>query len=387
MNTIITPPTVLEEPKSPHTPLRLLALVALLFLFMVGVKGMGSGFNMLGQGFLGAFFTFTENPFVGLMIGILATTLVQSSSVSTAMLVGLVAAPDNPLPIANAVPMIMGANIGTTVTNTIVCLGHIGRKHEFQRAFAVATCHDFFNFIVVATLLPLELATGFLQHIAFWLADFLATTGGYSYQSPIKGLLKTVLGPIKDLSKWLFDSTQWQGVFIVGVSVLFIFTALVLLVKLMRSAVQSRIQVFITRFLSRNIMLSFTVGVLVTVMVQSSSITTSLMVPLAGAGILTISQAFPVTLGANLGTTITALLASLAVSGGNAKAGVVIALVHLMFNLTGTLMILPWPPMRKIPIKAAELLASIATRSRRWALIYVVFLFYVIPTLFAVIFR
>jgi sodium-dependent phosphate cotransporter len=321
------------------------------------------------------------------MIGILATTLVQSSSVSTAMLVGLVAAPDNPLPIANAVPMIMGANIGTTVTNTIVCLGHIGRKHEFRRAFAVATCHDFFNFIVVATLLPLELATGFLQQIAYWLADLLATTGGYSYQSPIKGLLKTVLAPIKDLSKWLFDSTQWQGAFIVGVSVLFIFTALVLLVKVMRSAVQSRIQVFITRFLSRNIMLSFTVGVLVTVMVQSSSITTSLMVPLAGAGILTISQAFPVTLGANLGTTITALLASLAVSGGNAKAGVVIALVHLMFNLTGTLMILPWRPMRQIPIKAAELLASIATRSRRWALIYVIFLFYAVPTLFAVIFR
>jgi solute carrier family 34 (sodium-dependent phosphate cotransporter) len=80
---------------------------------------LGTGFKSLSQGVLDSFFAATENPFVGLMIGILATTLVQSSSVTTSTIVGLVAAPLNPLPLANAVPMIMGANIGTTVTNTM----------------------------------------------------------------------------------------------------------------------------------------------------------------------------------------------------------------------------------------------------------------------------
>ncbi len=136
------------------------AILGLLFLFLTGVQCLGDGFKLLGQDLLNSFFTTTENPFIALMVGILATTLVQSSSVTTAMIVGLVAAPENPLPMANAIPMVMGANIGTTVTNTLVSLAHVARKDEFLRAFSVATCHDFFNFIAVAILLPLEMATG-----------------------------------------------------------------------------------------------------------------------------------------------------------------------------------------------------------------------------------
>ena len=107
-------------------------VLLLLFVFLLGVKGLGDGFKLLGRDLLDAFFTATENPFVGLIVGVLATTLVQSSSVSTSMIVGLVAAPETPLPLANAVPMIMGANIGTTVTNTIVALAHMGRREEFR---------------------------------------------------------------------------------------------------------------------------------------------------------------------------------------------------------------------------------------------------------------
>jgi len=119
------------------------------------------------------------------------------------------------------------------------------------------------------------------------------------------------------------------------------------------------------------------------VMVQSSSITTSLLVPLAGAGIITLRQAFPVTVGANIGTTITALLASLAVSGANARLGIVIALVHLLFNLTGTAMIMPFRPIRELPPRLAEWLAGVAVHSRRWALVYVIILFYGLPAAFA----
>jgi sodium-dependent phosphate cotransporter len=381
-----TTPSALPPPGLVVT-LRILAIVALLFFFLVGVKGLGTGFKMLGKDMLDAFFLATANPFVALMVGILGTTLVQSSSVTTAMVVGLVAAPDNPLPIENAIPMIMGANIGTTVTNTVVSLAHMGRREEFRRAFAVATCHDFFNFMTVIVLLPLELTTHYLRRTAEWMATHFSGLTGVTYDSPISGALKTSLVPLKSLAKATFETERTQGLLIIAVSGALIFGALFLLVKVLRSTVQSRVESVINRVLGRNVILSLIVGAVVTVMVQSSSITTSLLVPLAGAGILTLPQAFPVTLGANLGTTITAFLASLATSGGNAQAGIVIALVHLLFNSTGTLMILPVRSIRNLPIRAASWFAEIAVESRRWAVVYVVVLFYGLPALFAFLFR
>ncbi len=171
------------------------------------------------------------------------------------------------------------------------------------------------------------------------------------------------------------------------VATVMIFVALFLLVRVMRSAVRSRVEVFVTRFLGSSALLAMIVGAIVTVMVQSSSITTALLVPLAGAGVVTLRQAFPVTLGANIGTTITALLASLATSGENAGAGLIIALVHLLFNISGTLLIYPIKSIRRLPLVAAERMAEIAVGSRHWALVYVIILFYGVPALFALLNR
>ena len=109
--------------------------------------------------------------------------------------------------------------------------------------------------------------------------------------------------------------------------------------------------------------------------------------PLAGAGLITLNQAFPVTLGANVGTTVTALLASMAVSGANAQAGIIIALVHLLFNVTGIVMIYPIPAVREIPLGLARWFAGVARRSRGWAVVYIVVLFYGLPSLFAFLSR
>lgn len=360
-------------------------LLVLLFVFLMGVQGLGDGFRLLGRDLLDAFFTTTENPFMALMVGILATTLVQSSSVTTVMVVGLVAAPENPLPVANAVPMIMGANIGTTVTNTVVSLAHMGRRDEFFRAFSVATCHDFFNFMTVAVLLPLEITTGYLRRAAVALASTFGGVSGVTYENPLKNALKAGLEPIKSLAGALFEAEQAQGVLLILISGLFIFGALLLLVRVMRAATQSSIEVFITRFLGRSALVSILLGAVLTVMVQSSSITTSLLVPLAGAGLLTLEQAFPVTIGANVGTTVTALLATLAVSGANAHAGVEIALVHLLFNLSGIALIYPVPFIRRLPLVAARSLARAAVESRKWALVYVLGLFYGLPAILVVL--
>ena len=377
-----TSPSWLAHPLS-----RAAQVGTLLYVFLVGVNGLGKGFEALSGPLVDSFFAATENPFTALMVGILATTLVQSSSVTTATIVALVAAPDNPLPITNAVPMIMGANIGTTVTNTIAALAHMGRKEEFRRAFAVATCHDFFNFIAVAVLLPLELLTGFLEKTASGLTSLIGGFGGAVYDSPIKGAIKAGSAPIQGAIEAVVGPSQVGAILYILVSAVLIFAALLLIIKVMRSVILTRVESIVSRAFGRNALLAMIVGVVVTVMVQSSSITTALLVPLAGAGILTLTQAFPITLGANIGTTITALLAALAVTGPNAAAGLTIALVHLLFNLTGTVMIYPVVRIRNVPLMAARKLADVAVISRKWALLYVALLFYGLPAVFAILNR
>ena len=358
-----------------------MAVLCLLLVFLLGVKGLGDGFKLFGQDFLDSFFSLTAHPFVGIFVGVLATTLVQSSSVSTSMIVGLVAAPENPLPLANAVPMIMGANIGTTVTCTVVSLAHMGRRDEFEKAFAVAGCHDFFNILAVMIFLPLELMTGYLQGTAKAISALVVGIGGFTYESPLKASLDFGFAPIQSLAEAMFDTDGGQALFLVSISAALIFLALWLLVGLMRALVISRIETAVASALGSNAMIAIVIGIIVTVMVQSSSITTSIMVPLAAAGVLRLEQAFPITIGANIGTTITAMGAALAVSGANALAGIEIALVHLLFNLSAALLIYPVRRIRQVPLQAARILAATAVKSRKLAMFYVGTMFYGFPIL------
>ena len=360
---------------------RVAGIFLLLFVFLIGIKGLGEGFELLGSDLLDSFFRATENPIIGLIVGLLATTVMQSSSVTTSMVVALVAAPENPLPLANAVPMIMGANIGTTVTSTIVSLGHIGRREEFRGAFPVAICHDLFNYLAVLVLLPLELMTGYHRRSAIALGSLVEGVGGVTYQSPIREMINGGFAPLGTVSRLLFPFEAGQAVFLLVVSGLLIFSALYLLVKLMRAAAHGRVEVMVTGVLGSNVLLSMLIGVVVTVMVQSSSITTSLLVPLAAAGLLRLEQAFPVTLGANIGTTVTAFLAALALSGPNASVGLEIALVHLLFNLSGILLVYPVVAIRQVPLRLAVTLTRVALRSKKLVLFWIVAVFYGIPTI------
>ncbi len=358
---------------------RVAAVLILLFGFLVGVKALGAGFKLLGGDAVEAIFSATANPFMGLIVGILATTVVQSSSVTTAMIVGLVAAPEAALPLSNAVPMVMGANIGTTVTATLVALAHMGRREEFERAFPVAVCHDVFNYLTVLILLPVEMATGYLRRAAEVLSGVLQGAGGFDYESPFAEVLSAAVAPVEFIVARVFGMTQFQGVAIILVSAAIIFTALFSLVKVMRSLVRTRVEGLVTNALGSSAVLAILVGVAVTVMVQSSSITTSLLVPLGAAGLLRLEQALPITIGANIGTTVTALLAALAGSGVNAGFGLQIALVHFMFNLTGLVVIYPLKVTRNIPLRGARYLTTLALRSRRLTLLWVAILFYGVP--------
>jgi solute carrier family 34 (sodium-dependent phosphate cotransporter) len=358
------------------TALRALLVVFLLYLFLVGVSFLEAGIAALGEGFQAGLLREVSHPISGLCAGLLATVLVQSSSVSTSTIVGLVGA--GTLPVSLAVPMIMGANIGTTVTSTLASLGSIRRAEEFRRAFATATVHDFFNLLAVAILLPLELATGFLTDIASGLteilrgAEFDATQPG---RSPIRVAVKL---PVGWAEQFLEPGPLMATLFIV-IGLLLIFTALAFITRNMRRLVAGGVERAMNALIGRGGgAIGIVVGIGVTVAVQSSTITTSILVPLVAAGILTLRNAYPITVGANIGTTITALIASLAVMR---PEGLTIALVHLLFNLSATLVIFVLPVIRMIPVRLAEGIADIAIRRRPVVFIYGVSLFLVLPFL------
>jgi len=357
-------------------PARALLVVALLYLFLGGVKLLESGIKSFGSDFTDALFSSVGNPLAALFVGVLATVLVQSSSVSTSTIVALVAS--GVLSVDAAVPMIMGANIGTTVTNTLVSLGHARRSDEFRRAFAAATMHDFFNVMAVAIFLPIEIVTGVFSRSATWLATTLAGGNdlGGTFKSPVKGAVKWLAQGLQAPAEAFTDNTTVLGVLFLVLGIALIFFTLTFITKNMRLLVVSRIEHSLNAALQKSGIVGIAIGIVVTIAVQSSSITTSILIPLVGSGILAVRSAYPITLGANVGTTITALLAATA---AGEVSGLSIALVHTLFNLVAIAAVYPFASIRYLPVRGAEWLASMVVERKAVAVVYVVGLFFIVP--------
>ncbi|MCB9464646.1 MAG: Na/Pi symporter [Candidatus Eisenbacteria bacterium] len=346
-----------------------------LYVFLLAVAMMGGAFKLLGGGFAKALVAGTSNPFAGLFIGVLATSLAQSSSLTTSVVVGLVAS--GTLTTELAVPVIMGANVGTSITNLIVTLGHLRRSNEFRRALAAATVHDFFNWAAVILFLPLQVTTGFLSKMAGALANVVVVGDGVSFTSPTKAMTKPVIHVIQDVIQQTGLPNTGVAIVELVLSLALLFLALVMLTKTMKGILLSRLQPVLSSSFARNAPLAIVFGLVITAIAQSSSITTSLLVPMAAAGVLRLNQVYPVTLGANVGTTVTALLAATVGS----IDGLAIAFAHLLFNVIGILVLYVPPPVRPLIPKAARRFAIAATKSRRLVLIFILGVFFVLPGL------
>jgi sodium-dependent phosphate cotransporter len=354
---------------------QIVQVVVVMLIFFISIELLGDSFNLMGKGFARTLIETTSNPVVGLFIGLLATALVQSSSLTTSMVVTLVAG--GGLSIAGAIPIIMGSNIGTSVTNAIVSLGSVTRPDEFRRAFAAANVHDFFNVLSVCVLFPLELAFHVVSGTAAFVADGVAGFGGTNLLSP----LKLITDPA---TAFIITAANSNGILVMVIGIALLFLALRQLVILLRSLVLGRAERLLHRYIFGAIVPSLIAGMIITALVQSSSITTSLIVPLVGAGIVSVQQVYPFVLGANVGTTITALLAALMLSGSGGTGGLAaltVALAHTSFNLYGILIFLPIKRMRAIPIFLATKLGEIAFKRRAFAFAYVATVFFVIPSL------
>ncbi|PID27339.1 MAG: hypothetical protein CR982_06205 [Candidatus Cloacimonadota bacterium] len=369
-----------------------ISMLFFLWIFLLSIKLLGGSFKNYFINDAGSLIeNATGNPVVSLFIGILATAIVQSSSTTTSIIIAFVGS--GTIPMTNAVPMIMGANIGTSVTNTIVSFGNVRNKIEFQRSFSAAIVHDFFNWLSVLIFLPIEIFTnkvgengenlgGFIARSARSITEFIYGSGGVKFSSPLDSLVKPVakwlqssIGNLFDLSSKKGDYSTILLLIMVGFSMILLFVSLKYMSKIMKSLLLGKFEVYLHKFVFNNTATALIFGVLFTISVQSSSITTSVIIPLCGAGILTLRQIFPYTIGANIGTTITGILASL-VSGK--IDGIIIAIVHTLFNIFGAAIFIP---LKSIPIKLADSYAKLAANSRMWAIMFVLVLFFILPIL------
>jgi sodium-dependent phosphate cotransporter len=406
--------------------LKVVLIFGLLYIFLISLSMMGNAFKILGGPSAGEVFRNNEifsNPFAGCSLGILATVLVQSSSTSTSIIISMTAA--GLMKPQNAMYMIMGANIGTSVTNTIVSMSHVGDVDEYRRAFGGATVHDCFNLLTVSILLPIEYLTNMLYHIGNGIVESAGinedTEKGEKVDF-IKKLTKPVTGRIVSVDKKLvnkvaeaddqeeldsllkksmitgaknsgtnnlfFDSPMndaGAGWLLLVVSLVMLSVTLILLVKVLQTVFRGRAAIWMqgllnlefksVPFLADYILVLFGVGI--TILMQSSSVTTSTLTPLVGVGLIKLDKMFPFTVGANIGTTVTGLLSALASS--NIPVGMTVALGHLFFNLIGTAIWFPIPFMRAVPLSMARGLGSMAADYRWFPLAYIFVVFALLP--------
>jgi len=414
-----------------------------LYFFLFSLELLGNSAKVLGGCSAGGLLSDKTNPVAGLVIGELATALVQSSSTTTSIVVTLVGA--EAVTVKSGIYLIMGANIGTSVTNTIVAMGQMGSGDQLERAFAGATVHDLFNLLSVAVLFPIELITGYLYYLTkAMLPD--SVNKGDKWAGPLKKIVSPLAGRVlkanKDVIKDVatkkvascdayYPVTCLDGIedykhcaskcgdgeshangdcgrvglitcdkktgcpafFQNGASKqddatsggVCLFLSLVLLLICLMGLVnvlQRGLMGMSTRVIYKATkvpgVFAIIIGAAITVLVQSSSITTSVLTPIVGLGVIQLEQMLPLTLGANIGTTVTGLLASLV--SGKIEA-LQVALAHLFFNLTGIAIWYPVPFMRKVPLEGARALGKWTRRSRSIPPIYVIIVFFVIPLL------
>ena len=370
------PPTVLDE-RSP-SPLIWLAVFGLVYLLLIGVATIGAGFKWISGGAEGAaaIFSFASNPIVGVILGTLATALVQSSSTVTSVIVGLVA---GGVPVGIAVPMIMGANMGTTITNTIVSLGNLRERKAFRKSFEAATVHDFFNLYSILVFLPVEMTFHPLERSGAVLAEFM--TGGAEASLGGFNIISAATGPV---AHWVMDLASLLpptagALCTIGVGIAMVIASVLYLGQVLRSVMTGKAKGIVDMAIGRGPVSGIASGTVVTVLVQSSSTTTSLVVPLAGAGVLSTRQIYPFTLGANIGTCVTALLAATSITGPSEFFALQIALVHLLYNVLGVAFFMAVPFLRELPVRSSEWLGGLVERNRGYAFGYIGAVFFVLP--------
>lgn len=358
-----------------------LGVVLGIWVLITAVSTIGNGFSMAVGDEAEDLFQFAANPFVGLMIGLLATVLTQSSSTTTAVTVGMVA---GGLPIEIAIPILFGANMGTTLTSTLVSLGMARDKETFRRAFGAASIHDMYNLVSLLIWFPLELAFGILGRISAWISETFAGEDAGVVGAVFEGMgeaVTFVTGPGADLLEWAVGplGDLWGGITLIVVGIALILLVINFIGKMLKSLLVGTAEKIFHNAIGRGPLSGIASGTLITVLVQSSSTTTALAVPLAGSGKFSLTQIYPFTVGANIGTTLTALIAAFGFTGSEGQAALQAASVHMLYNLFSAVVVFSIPFLRPLPVTMARFLADLGAENKMYVVAWVLGMFLVLP--------
>lgn len=343
-----------------------LVLIFSLVLFIFAIDMLTVAMGRLNNDVARDIIQATRNPFISLFVGLLVTALIQSSSTVTASIVAIVASGN--MTLQQAVPMVLGANIGTTLTSTLVSFTFITKKKEFKRALSSGISHDVFNILNVIILLPLELYFNFLSNTAEKLAKFFVSDGEVSGAFEYNRIFT------RTATEWIVESINIPFLSMILAVFLVFFSIKVMTTSVYRTFVLDTFE-DISKIIFKNTGLSFLYGIFFTAAVQSSTVTTCLVVPLVANRRVSLGKSFPFIVGANIGTTITAIIAALY----KTEAAIALAIVHVLFNSIGALIFLPFPEMRQIPVKLAELMGKTSVRYRIFGFAYILLTFFIIP--------
>lgn len=353
-----------EEGKAYPLYVKVLSILGSVLLFIFSIQLISSSIRSFGYSTAEYMESATSNPFVGLFIGLLTTALLQSSSTTTTITVAAVAS--GSISISGAIPIILGANIGTTITSTIVSMGYITRKGEFKKAVSAGTIHDIFNIIMVVIIFPLEIKYHLLQNTSHYLSQAINLEGMGIPRISFSGFF----GVIND---WLIGHTN--GLLMLLCAAILLFVCIKFISSLLYNILIGKTKQQFETTVFSNTIRSFGWGLFLTSIVQSSSMTTSLIVPLVATSKVKLRRAFQFILGANIGTTLTALLAATFQS----EAAIQLAMVHLLFNLIGVVVFLIVPRLEKLPIYLAEKLAETTLNIRIIGFSYILLTFFLVP--------
>jgi sodium-dependent phosphate cotransporter len=349
-----------------------LALTALLLYgFAVAVGLTAEGLVRFGEPTLDGLRDALAHPVFALCVGALSTLVLQSSSVTTSVIVAVAAATS--LPVAHVVPLVLGANVGATVSSSLVGLGSAQASREFQRSFACASLHDLYNVCAVAVLLPLELATGFLSSTAGALAEACVGSGPSAVG---QGWAGAGVGAVRDVLRGLGADDTILATLMLVAGVVLVQQMVHGLSSCMQRVLRPKTAAALDRTVAGDRGGALGFGLVAALAVQSGVVTTSMLVPLVAAGVLPLASAYPVMVGANVGTTLTAIMAALALLGPQALA---VAIVHVAFNLIAALVFHGVAPLRAVPLTGARVLGRLAGSHRVVVLVGLLVVFVVLP--------
>lgn len=349
-------------------------LVLAIYIFIIGINGLSEALSIILDDYISTTFLHTilyklENPFFGLLVGIVGTAILQSSSTTSAIIIATVSS--GVLSVRTALPIIIGTNFGTTITNTIVALFQRKKNQDsYEQALAASMLHDFYNLITLSIMFPLEITYHFIENMAFKIYGFYSGSSNLlgRFSNPLNSSIEYFTDIIKIITN---DEPVWYTI----VSLALIIGSLSMLVHLLKKIFLKSIKKELSQKLFATRFRSWASGVFSTMIIQSSSVTTSLVVPLAASKELTLEQIYPYTVGANIGTGLTAFIAAVSLN----PIALIAALISLIYDVTATILVFINPLLSWLPVYLAKQFGYYGAKYKRLPLIYIVITFIVIP--------